>query len=122
MVIEILHGSKYDEDKTVRLTQTDTLEIRATRIKLDVLCYLNTDQIPNERTISRKIKDDNNRVWTITHVLNCFGAEMSLISGPQLVFPESNTLLNMYSTNFVENKLIFVLCRDNRKYWHTWMS
>ena len=55
-------------------------------------------------------------------MLNCFGAEMSLISGPQLVFPESNTLLNMYSTNFVENKLIFVLCRDNRKYWHTWMS
>ena len=58
----------------------------------------------------------------ITHVPNCFGAEMSLISGPQLVFLESNKLLNMYSTNYDENKLIFVWCRDNRKYWHKWME
>ena len=87
------------------------------------MCYFsNTDEKPNEQTILRKIKDDNNRVRKVTHVPNCFGVEMLLIFGPQLVFSESNKLLNMYSTNYDENKFIFVLCCDNRKYWHKWMN
>ena len=118
----ILHGSKYNGDKTARLTENHTLETRAARIQLDALFFSNTAQKPNEQTILRKIKDDNNRLRKITQVPNCFGAEMSLISGPQLVFSESNKLLNMYGTNSDENKLKFVLCRDNRKYWHKWMS
>ena len=58
----------------------------------------------------------------VTQVPNCFAAEILLILGPELVFLESNKLLNMYSTNFDEEKIIFVLCRDNRKYWHKWMD
>ena len=103
-------------------TETRTLETRAARIKLDALFFSNNDQQPNEQTILRKIKDDNNCVRKITRVPNCFGAEMSKISGPQLVFLESNKLLNIYSTNYDENKLKLVLCRDNRKYWHKWMD
>ena len=80
--------------------------------------FSNNDQQPNEQTILRKIKDDNNCVWKITRVPSCLGAKMSLISGPQLVFLESNKLMNMYGTNYDEDKLKFVLCRDNRKYWH----
>ena len=118
----ILHGSKYNGDKTARLTETHTMETRAARIQLDALFFSNTDQKPNEQTILRKIKDNDNRLRKITHVPNCFGAEMSLISGPQLVFSESNKLLNMYSTNYDENNLKVVLCRDKRKYWHKWMD
>ena len=118
----ILHDSEYNGDKTARLTETHTLETRAARIKLDALFFSNNAQQPNEQTILRKIKDDNNCVRKVTQVPNCLGAEMSQISGPQLVFSESNKLLNMYSTNFDKNKLKFVLCRDNRKYWHKWMN
>ena len=118
----ILYGSKFNGDKTAQLTETRTLETRAARIQLDALFFSNTDQKPNEQTILRKIKVGNNCIWTITNVPNCFGAEISLISGPQLVFLESNKLLNIYSTNYDENKLMFVLCCDNRKYWHKWMS
>ena len=114
----ILYGPKYHGDKTARLTETHTLETRAAKIQLDALFFSNTDQQPNEQTILRKIKDDNNGVRKITRVPNCFGTEMLLISGPQLIFLESNKLLNMYSTNYDENKLKFFLCPDNRKYWH----
>ena len=58
------------------------METRAARIKLDALFFSNNDQQPNEQTILRKIKDDNNRVRKITQVPNCFVAEMSQISGP----------------------------------------
>ena len=104
----ILHGSKYNGNKTSRLTETHTLETRAARIQLDALFFSNTDEQPNEQTILRKIKDDNDGVRKITHVPNCFGAEMTLISGPQLVFLESNKLLNTYSTNNDEKRLKFV--------------
>ena len=118
----ILHGSKFQGEKTARLTETHTLETRAARIKLDALLFSHSDEIPNEQTILRKFKNNNSPFRTITHVPNCFGAEMSLISGPQLVFLERNKLLNMYSSNYDKHELIFVLCRDNRKYWHKWMD
>ena len=98
------------------------METRAARIQLDALFFSNTDQKPNEQTILRKIKDDNNRLRKITQVPNCFGVEMLLISGPQLVFSECNKLLNMYSNSYDENNLKFVLCRDKRKHWHKWMD
>ena len=40
----ILHGSKYNRDKTARLTETHTLETRAAKIQLDALFLSNTDQ------------------------------------------------------------------------------
>ena len=118
----VLHGSKFEGEKTARLTETHTFEVRVARIKLDGLFFSNSDETPNEQTILRKFKNNNHPFRAITHVPNCFGAEMSLISGPQLVFLERNKLLNMYSSNYDKHELIFVLCRDNRKYWHKWMD
>ena len=66
------------------------------------------------KKILRKVKDDNNKVWTITRVPNYFAGGIPFISGPQLVFSKSNKLLNMYGISYDKNKLMLFLCCDNR--------
>ena len=46
-----------------------------------MLYFSNTDQKPSEKKILRKIKDENNKVWTITRVPNYFVGEIPAIYG-----------------------------------------
>ena len=118
----ILYTSKFDGDKSERLTETHTLETRDARICLDALLFFDNGEKPNEQTIIRKIQDTHHPFRTITCIPRCFGAEMLLISGPQLVFSENKKILSEYGNNYDKNILKVVFCRDKRKYWHLWME
>ena len=120
-----MHTIKFNGDKTARLTETHTLETRNARISLDSLFFWDNDngEKPNKQTILRKMDTNNiNHFRTITRVLKCYGAEISLFSGPQIVFLESNNILNEYRTNYDENKLKVIICCDQIHFWHHWMD
>ena len=116
-----MHASKFGGDKNARLTETHTLEVRTTRRCFDSLFISNTGHKPNEQVLLRQLPI-NHYFRTKTCVPNCYGAEMSNISGPQLVFSENNTILNEYRNNFNENELKLVFCRDKKEHWHQWMN
>ena len=98
-----------------------TLEVRTARRCLDSLFFLNSGDQPNEQSVLQQLPI-NHHFWTKTYVPNCYGAKMSHISGPQLVFSEYNTILNEYRNNYNQNQLKLVFCRDKEKYWHQWMN
>ena len=96
--------------------------MRDARICLDALLFFDNGKKSNEQTIITKIQDTNHPFWTIKCIPKCFGAEISLILGLQLVFSKNNKILNKYGNNYDKNKLDVVFYRDKRNYWHLWMG